>query len=184
MSGDRGISLPVAALGMLAFLFSSALLTQHAFDLLRLSEGDSVKERPLAQPPVEARLWEDPLAAVVRHHDRVKTLCSSPGQLPPGCPPNGRYTALLPVPPNGDSLTVIAALVPGSSFVGVEEARRRIRYATLSGLASVGFVPESSERLGLLTVPLCGSFDACPPGEFLNIPHDTLTTGPLRRVGG
>jgi len=186
MSGDRGVSLPVAALGVLAFFFSTALLTQHAFDLLRLSEGDSVKERPFAQPPVEARLWEDPLAAVVRHQERLKEKCSNPAQLQPGCPPNGRYDARLPAPPEGDSLTVIAALVPGSNFVGVEEARRRIRYAILSGLASVGFVPESSERLGLLTVPLCGSFEACPPAgpdaepartAPPNIPYDALTTG-------
>ena len=88
MSGDRGVSLPVAALGVLAFFFSTALLTHHAYDLLRLSEGDPARERPLAQPPVEARLWEDPLAAVVRHQERLKILCpeATKDQRRPGCP--------------------------------------------------------------------------------------------------
>src|SRR4051812_14788537 len=120
MSGDRGTSLPVAALAVLAFFFSTALLTQHAFDLLRLSEGDAVKDRPVAQPPVEARLWEDPLAAVVRHQERLKALCPNPAQPQPGCPPPSGGSKL-PAPPEGTPLTVIAALVPSSSFVGVEE---------------------------------------------------------------
>lgn len=191
MSGDRGVSLPVAALGVLAFFFSTALLTQHAFDLLRLSEGDTVKERPLAQPPVEARLWEDPLSAAMRHQDRLNTLCSNSDNRPPQCPPNNKYGPPLSVFSKADRVTVIAALLPGSSFVGVEEARRRIRYALLSGLASRGFVPENSERIGLVTVPLCESFNGCQADEVagkgsdLNIPYETLTTddqGSRRRV--
>jgi hypothetical protein len=192
MSGDRNVSLPVAALGVLAFFFSTALLTQHAFDLLRLSEGDTIKERPLAQPPVEARLWEDPLAATVRHQDRLNNLCSKPGNRPALCPPDNKYRPDLSISSDADRLTVIAALVPGSSFVGVEEARRRMRYAMLSGLASKGFVPENSERLGLLTVPLCDSFHDCPAAgkpdgkrSDLNVPYETLTTddsGARRRI--
>jgi hypothetical protein len=197
MSGDRGVSLPVAALGVLAFVFSAGLLTHHAFDVLRIGEGDVAKERLLSQPPVEARLWEDPLAAIVRHKDRLKAICSTPktnasdpaspeavrAGLPPQCPEKGSYGSVLPFPTGAKQLSVIAALVPGSSFVGVEEARRRMRYAVLTGLASQGFVPQHGERLGLLTVPLCTSFDDCPPDKVesgslpsLDVAYEILKT--------
>ena len=58
----------------------------------------------------------------------------------------------LDVDANGDwadSLVVIS-LVPGDDFVGGEEARRRLRYATLAGLMAQGYVPDRPERLSLL----------------------------------
>src|SRR5687768_4289063 len=101
MSGDRGVSFPVAVLGMAALLLSSALLSHHGFDLLRLGESDVVKQRPLTQPPVEARLWEDPLAATMRHRGRLKEICSADGakstaNRDPRCPEDSAYPASLP----------------------------------------------------------------------------------------
>jgi hypothetical protein len=58
-------------------------------------------------------------------------------------------------------LTVIAALIPGASFMGVEEARRRTRYAVLAGLGAEGFVPKDSERMGLLRTRPCDLFAGC-----------------------
>ena len=147
MAGDRGASLPVAAMGVLAILFSTALLSQHAFDLLRLGEGESAQERSLQPPPVEARLWEDPLAAVVRHKNVARKQCS-------GEPRPAQCASKYDEPLKSSDFLVIVPM-PGSSFVGGEEQRRRIRYAVLAGLASKGFVPEQSARLGLKRVPWC-----------------------------
>jgi hypothetical protein len=161
MGGDRGASLPVAALGVLAVFFSTVLLSQYAFDLLRLSEGESAQERSLLPPPVEARLWEDPLAALVRHKDVVDKQCS--GKRPSAqCEQDGKLKARSPLPP-ADVLVVVP--LPGSSFVGGEEQRRRIRYAVLAGLASKGFVHEHSSRLGLMTLPVCESLSGCDEVE-------------------
>lgn len=168
MSGDRGVSFPVAALGMAALVLSTALLSHHAFDLLRLGEHDAVKQRPLTQPPVEARLWEDPLAATGRHRGKLREACSTEAtkgaaSRDPRCPLDGAYSATLPehIAKKPENLVVIAALVPGASFMGVEEARRRLRFAVLAGLASKGFVPDDSERMGLLSVPFCEQFTGC-----------------------
>lgn len=53
------------------------------------------------------------------------------------------------VPAMRDHL-VIAVLVPGNPFVGAEEGRRRTRYAILSGLQAMDYVPVNAERMGLL----------------------------------
>lgn len=161
MAGDRGASLPVAALGVLAVFFSTVLLSQYAFDLLRLSEGESAQERSLLPPPVEARLWEDPLAALVRHRDVVEKQCSGKRTTAP-CEHDGKPKASGPLDPT-DVLVVVP--LPGSSFVGGEEQRRRIRYAVLAGLASKGFVHAHSSRLGLMTLTACESLSGCPKTE-------------------
>lgn len=158
MSADRGITFPFAAISVVALFLSTTFLGQHAFDLLRLAEGDAAKQRQFTQPPVEARLWEDPLAALVRHRAKLKEICPPVGvkDAPPAdprCPFDAVDSATLQadLARASGELTVIAALVPGASFVGVEEARRRIRYAVLGGLGAEGFVPDNSERMGLLT---------------------------------
>lgn len=172
MAGDHGASLPVAAMGVLAILFSTALLSQHAFDLLRLGEGESAQERSLQPPPVEARLWEDPLAAIVRHKDVARKQCTAEPR-PTQC--DSKYGEPLR---NSDILVIVP--MPGSSFVGGEEQRRRIRYAVLAGLASKGFVPEHSARLGLKRVPWCQqpSLAECEPatGLTLDVAYEHLKT--------
>ena len=60
-----------------------------------------------------------------------------------------------------ENLTVIAAMLPGAAFIGVEEARRRVRYAVLAGLNAEGFVPEDSEHMGLLYVRPCQQLYGC-----------------------
>jgi hypothetical protein len=45
---------------------------------------------------------------------------------------------------------VMAVMVPGNPFVGAEEARRRTRYAILSGLQAKQYLPVNAERMGLL----------------------------------
>ena len=62
----------------------------------------------------------------------------------------------------GDSVTLIAAMLPGAALGGSEEMRRRFRYALLAGLNVAGFAPNDSERMGLLNVPRCESFAGCP----------------------
>src|SRR5215468_12027057 len=84
MSGDKGASFPIAAIGVAALLAGAAFLSPHAFDLMRLAESDTAKQGLLLQPPVEARLWEDPLGALVRHRAKFKERCTPSPAKPPG----------------------------------------------------------------------------------------------------
>jgi hypothetical protein len=166
MAADRGVSLPIAALGVIALFLSTTFLGPSAFDLLRTGESDADKRPQLSQPPVESRLWEDPFAALVRHRAKLKELCSAAagGQaVDPRCT-RGERTAQAfrdEFTPGAANLTVLAAMVPGAQFVGVEEARRRVRYAVLAGLQAEGFVPQDSEHMGLLRVRPCEKFSGC-----------------------
>ena len=81
MSGDRGFSFPITAISVAALLVSGTYLAQQMLDSLRLTEADAVKVR-LADPPVEARLWEDPFAAVDRHRAKLKEGCDADKDLP------------------------------------------------------------------------------------------------------
>jgi hypothetical protein len=166
MPGERGLSLPIAAISVVALFLSTTFLGPRSFDLLRLGGSDGDKRSLYTQPPVESRLWEDPFAALGRYRAKLKEICAPAGEptlsgrqmFDPRCV-RGEVDAqafraqfkLLP----GEDLTLVAAMLPGAAFVGVEEARRRVRYAVLAGLDAEGFVPEDSEHMGLLRVRPC-----------------------------
>ena len=185
----------------MALFLSTVFLSQPAFDLLRPGEGKAGKQFQLTQPPVEARLWEDPIAALIRHQAKLKELCSDVAANGTSrvhdalCSRSEQDAAGLrkQLDQGAGDLTVIAALLPGASFIGVEEARRRMRYAVLLGLDAEGFVPKDSEHMGLLRVRPCHDFTGCgantvmgnlqrlltqaaPLPAKIDIPYETLTT--------
>lgn len=168
MAGNQGFSLPVTALGIIGIFVSSIFLGPQAYDLLRQGESDADKRAQITftQPPVEARMWEDPLAALARHRAKLKPLCDPAASAPPDprCALGEVDAAALrqQLEPDAKDLTVIAAILPGTAFIGVEEARRRVRYSLLAGLAAEGFFPDDGEHMGLLRVQPCGDLAACP----------------------
>src|SRR6476659_322198 len=132
MAGDKGLSFPVAAMGVVALWLSTLFLVDRPLDVLRVGEAYDARQIRLLQPPVEARLWEDPFVALKRYRDKLKERCPVdrpfvPYAADPACDGDA--------PEVGQRTTVIAVLMPGDDFVGVEEARRRTRYAVLTGLA-------------------------------------------------
>ena len=70
---------------------------------------------------------------------------------------------------------MIAAVLPGGTFVGSAEARRRNRYAVLAGLNVAGYVPDNSERMSLLRVPRCEWFSTCPTASDKGKDQATVT---------
>lgn len=179
MAAERGTTGPIAGLVVVAlFLSSFTFFGQRAFDPLRQPEGASGRSEASSEPPIEARLWEDPLAAMRRYAQKHQDSCL---QVPPKASPSSGLRA--PDPPkfwqncvaewarkrrafksmfdgNAD-VTVIAAMLQGGEFNGAEEGRRRTRYALLAGLKAEGFIPDYSERLNILQVARCDGF-GCP----------------------
>src|SRR5229473_5283885 len=158
MPAERG-SFPVTGLAVVALFVSTSFLAPHGFDLWRQLDDESARRLQLTEPPVEARLWEDPFAALNRYRQNLRALCG-----PPFVPSPPAQPALPPVVPapraeptgppvdvrcqtgqvetakkfkdrftEGKGITLIAAMLPGGTFIGGEELRRRSRYALLAG---------------------------------------------------
>ena len=198
MANDRGTSFPVAGATVVALFLSTVFLAPRGYDFLRQSD-DSAKQLQLSKPVVEARLWEDPLEAQRRHSDKLKKLREPPpdpfafrgGSTGPSRDPH--CVDARPDTAEGfkkqfkdDPLTVIAAMLPGDTFVGSEETRRRFRYALLAGLNAAGYIPDDSERMSLLQVPRCASFTGCPAAKANGKEKDKANRWPScwRRVVG
>jgi len=167
MSQRESTRIPWASLAVVATFVSGTLIVPKAFDLLRPPEKERAQQFSGADLEVDARLWEDPFAAVRRHeNDRVER-CKNPAAASKReCDAAQRdarrspqaLRAHLDADDDGEidanSTLLIAVLVPGNPFVGAEEARRRTRFALLSGLQAEGYFPDSAEQIGLLQVPL------------------------------
>jgi hypothetical protein len=160
-------NIPWASLAVVATFVSGTLIVPKAFDLLRPGEKERAQQFSGADLEVDARLWEDPFAAVRRHEaDRVER-CKNPAAASKReCDAAQRdarrspraLRAHLDDDNDGEidahSTLLIAVLVPGNPFVGAEEARRRTRFALLSGLQAEGYFSDSAEQIGLMQVPL------------------------------
>ena len=167
MAADSGSSFPFTAVTVVLLFLSTSFLGQRAFELWRQADDDGVKQVRLSEPPVEARIWEDPLTELSRYRQKLKDACPTPA---PGSSVDSRCRSAQPANSktfkdtfggDGDRLTLIAAMLPGAALVGAEETRRRTRYALLAGLNKEGYVPDDSEHMGLLRARYCDSFSDC-----------------------
>ena len=192
MVGDRGSSFPVAGLAVVALFLSTTFLgQQYGYDLVRQAESDVGKRLQLSEPPIEARLWEDPFSAVIRHRQKLKELCPAvraadatasadaavAAYRDPRCQSGQAADAGTFKPELGEGATLIAAILPGATFTGVEETRRRARFALLAGLQAEGYVPDDSERMGLVRVPRREWFSGCVDNKAAG------TTDPAKSQG-
>jgi hypothetical protein len=167
MADDRTRSFPFAGLAVVALFLGTTFLGPQGFELLRQAETDTARRPHWVEPPVDARLWEDPLAALARYRDRCTDAAPPRGQRgSPGCRSPADANGLRDLygkTPTG--LTIIAATLPGAVQIGAEEARRRTRYAVLAGLNAEGYIPDDSEHMHLMRVRRCERFAECAEKE-------------------
>lgn len=163
---------PWASAAVLLAFVASTQLVPHAFEALRPAEKARAQAPLDPDLEVNARLWEDPFAALRRYELERSERCDrlrkqTPERLDIDCQgrvAEARNPLQLAVRLDGDhdsqldDTLVLLGLMPGADFVGAEEARRRIRYATLAGLLAQGYMPDNAERLSLL------EFDLLKPG--------------------
>jgi hypothetical protein len=167
MADDRSTSFPFAGLAVVALFLGTTFLGPQGFELLRQAETDTAKRPHRVEPPVDARLWEDPLAALARYRERCSDAASTAAQRSsPGCRPPSDGSGLKELfGDNPKDLTIIAAMLPGASLIGAEETRRRTRYAVLGGLNAEGYIPDDSEHMRLMRVRRCERFADCAEKE-------------------
>ncbi|MDR7294855.1 hypothetical protein J2X16_000176 [Pelomonas aquatica] len=167
---------PWASAAVLVAFVASTQLVPHAFEPLR------PPEKPRAQAPVDselevnARLWEDPFAALRRYEAERADRCErfrkqASRELDVDCrdgvaearnPRNMLAKLDRDHDQRLDDTLLVLGLLPGADFVGAEEARRRVRYAALAGLLAKDYVPDNAERLSLLEFDLLNPAPAVP----------------------
>ena len=190
-------SFPWASLAVLMAFIASTQLVPHAFDALRPAEKARAQAPLDPDLEINARLWEDPFAALRRYEVERSERCER--QRKAAQPVDGDCGSEMPKlrdPRNLlsrldadqnkriDDTLIVLALMPGADFVGAEEARRRIRYATLAGLLAQDYVPDNAERLSLLEFklldgnPAAGKTHPKETGAGYMVPYELLS---LRR---
>ena len=169
-------SFPWASAAVLVAFVASTQLVPHAFEPLRPAEKARAQAPLDPDLDVNARLWEDPFTALRRYEiertercERVRKQTSQ--TLDIDCRDRvaevrdqQRMLSKLDRDHDQrlDDTLIVMGLLPGADFVGAEEARRRLRYATLAGLLSQDYVPDNAERLSLLEFSL---LEPAPPLE-------------------
>jgi hypothetical protein len=162
---------PVSGVVAVLLVLTSAFIVQQtSLSSSRPSTpGIQRTTRVAALQDVDARLWEDPFAAVERHRknagssgpppatsameraaaDRrdVRRITEQLRRPPPASgQAAGRQAPHERTPP--PEVGVLAAMVFGGPYPEDAEHRRRARYATLSALKVSGFFPEDAEHIG------------------------------------
>ena len=135
----------------------SALLNRQlpVEDIRPPSKIEEEHADPRGNQDVDARLWQDPIAAVNKAlaEDQRKQK-DRPNLRPALHPPSNVWKAVAPAAApdkTRDNVTVLAVFLPGGPYANDSEARRRFRYATLAGLNASGFTPSDEQHLGYFT---------------------------------
>ena len=187
--GGTGGGFPWTSVAVLAAFVGSTQLVPHAFEQLRPPEKERAQTTLNAELEVDARLWEDPFAALRRFEaeraERCEKARKQQSVLTFDCAADGanaRKPELLLTrldadknKKDDDSL-ILLAMVPGNPFVGAEEGRRRTRYAILAGLQAQGYVPDNADRIGLLEFDIPKLAD--PPAAVTPAASSSSTNAP------
>lgn len=169
--------LPASAILVLAGLGGFYLYDQPYLSL-RPGSPPGVPRGHGTSQDVDARLWEDPFAAI--RHERTTTACRSlpaarerdeepdkGGQETTAAEANSQAlqkaaahqmwqlghdvrAAGLMAGKAERKVVLVPALVPGAPYAEEAEERRRLRYAVLSGLSAAGYVARDSDRIGFI----------------------------------
>ena len=141
-SGLGGI--PVTGLiAVLVAIIGAVLWKGVPLDVRRPGVSVPLPYQEIGLQDIDARLWEDPFAAVARAIDG-KSAPEEHRQLGQVC------DSLRERVKGNVKLLVLGITVSKAPYADGEEQRRRIRYAVVSALNVSHFVPENAEHLGYL----------------------------------
>ena len=104
---------------------------------------------------VNARLWQDPFQAVLDGVEGRESLSPCEFNILQGASliaPKKSCRAPVGGVEDHGKLTVLGVMVPGAPYVEDGEKRMRYRYALLSGLGRLGYVPEDSEHIEFMKI--------------------------------
>src|SRR5690242_15505681 len=143
---DRGGlgGIPITGLiAVVAAIIGAILWNNVPLEVQRPGVSVAIPYQELGLQDVDARLWEDPFAAVARAIES-KAVPDERRMLTSVC---DRVRERVK---GNVKLLVLGTMVSKAPYADGEEQRRRIRYAVVSALSVAHFVPENAEHLGYL----------------------------------
>lgn len=152
---------------LVALMSAGALLFNHYAPLqgARPPAGEAQIHETASHQNVDARLWQDPFAAIasvkpkeqaeslsfVMRSDVVEAVAGAkPAALVVDLRKNEKDAHCGSLPLTGELATasIIGVMVPGGPYAELEEHRRRARYAVVSALDVEEFAPEDPQHIG------------------------------------
>jgi len=160
----QGPGLPISGGAVvIALILGSVFVQQPAFKGSRPKVSGHGVSTSAGLEDVQARLWEDPFAAVRRH--RIEN--------PENAPKTIESLAKQIVKKDTKEVTVLGVMVFGGPYAKDAERRIRSRYATLSALAALDYVPDNAECLGYIKIDRNNDATKClPEDETKCLPED------------
>jgi hypothetical protein len=129
-------------------------VTHRTLESSRPAQPEIHLEQRTVPQDVDARLWQDPIAAVALAREQApKAAAGDPARtLPSAHSSESVRLALvdLATTVKPKNLFVMAVMVNGGPYAEQAESRRRMRYAVLAALRARGFMPYDNEHLGYL----------------------------------
>jgi hypothetical protein len=136
---------------LIVALLSAVALAFNHYAPLQVARpgGDEAQfHQSASSQDIDARLWQDPFAAVAKAEAERKNPLNCGGEDDPHCrPPIDRLKKTNSLD-GVKTLFVLAVTVSAAPYAEVEEDRRRTRYAVVSGLNRMGFSPDDAQHIG------------------------------------
>ncbi|MBL0700691.1 MAG: hypothetical protein JJV92_07410, partial [Desulfosarcina sp.] len=197
-SQPPGSPIPGVAI-VIALIVGVLFVTDIPYKSSRPKNPDDVKPLSSDTEDVRARLWEDPFTAVKRHRKKLESGKHK------SCQHNEqrliREIHQKKKSESGD-VVVLGVMVFGGTYAENIERRIRSRYAILSALATLGYVPEDEKYLGyienqsnnkripeiipyewLIPCKIKPASKPKPPVLLLWLKDDAFSPNPLKKLG-
>lgn len=181
------VSWPIPV-GLIVAIAAGFLIYQSPLQSSRPGLTDAQHQRALSEQQVDARLWQDPLAAAEQHAraesaqgktfefrvERGTLKASEKGSERDDHHPVKVLTddmaKAIKKPPG--HVTVLLVMVPGGPYVEGTESRIRTRYAVVSALGVACFVPEDPEHIGYVNWTPHPPVASAMPYNKLIVPYE------------
>ncbi|MEO8048051.1 MAG: hypothetical protein ABI684_12260, partial [Nitrospirota bacterium] len=175
--GWFGNPLPIM---MVVLLAAGVLVKNVPLESARPTDAERVKFVAASQQDVEARLWQDPFAAVEKHKKSSNQDVASTGKASPDPHPPDRLHSR--ITDQHGKMTVVAVSVFGGPYAEDAESRRRSRFAVISALGFHAYYPENAEALGYFRLgPSEPKSNASEPTYDDDVPYEWFGRGDKSR---
>jgi multisubunit Na+/H+ antiporter MnhF subunit len=147
-SGDWfGNPLPIV---MVVLLAAGVVIKTDPLKSARPTDPDRVTFLSTSRQNVEARLWQDPFAAVEKYKKALSQAVSRSENTSPTPPTPDELREA--IKERGSNVTVLAISLFGASYAEEAESRRRSRFAVISALGFHTYHPENADAIGYFRI--------------------------------